>query len=130
MLEYASMRLRLVWAMAATFPHTSVNRRERPQQGVPPVGHGRKRHEEYPHQGGHGRELDGHGHEARNRRRRARVGVGQPHVERRERQLEPEARDEKNEARKIITGFCAMAAPPSPENAAAIPRIEVVPVNP
>ena len=91
MLEYASIRFRLLCATPDHRPQDHRRRREDPDDRRPVGAERLERRQEHAREGGERGRLDAGGHEAGHDGRRALVGIRRPHVERHRGDLEGEA---------------------------------------
>ena len=94
MLEYASIRLMLVWTTPTTVPRIMVAAAMTDEHWNPLRLQRLERRQEHANECGERRRLHAGRHERRDDRRRALVGVWRPHVERHCRDLEREPDDE------------------------------------
>ena len=96
--EYASIRLMLLCAIAARLPSSIDAEREQHQHLLPVEGDADHALDEQADRDREGGELGRAADEQRHRRRRALVDVGHPHVERHGAELEGQAGDDEDGA--------------------------------
>ena len=95
--EYASIRLMLVCAIAMTLPRIIDSSDEHHQHALPVELEAAERDAEQPQHERERGELGRRADQQRHRRRRAVVNVGHPHVVRHRAELERDARDHEHE---------------------------------